>query len=95
MTEIARAFVNDVSETAERVLKQLARELMLAQSSDWAFLMKTGTAKQYATQRIKDHVLRFNKLHDQLKFGGIDERFLSDCEARDNLFPNVEWRYYL
>ena len=36
---------------ADRVLKQLARELLLAQSSDWAFLMKTGTAREYATQR--------------------------------------------
>jgi Uncharacterized conserved protein len=46
-------------------LKQLARELLLAQSSDWAFLMKTGTAREYATQRTIDHLARFNRLHDQ------------------------------
>src|SRR5205823_3140847 len=34
----------------DRSLKQLARELLLAQSSDWAFLMRTGTAREYATK---------------------------------------------
>src|SRR5947199_14813 len=43
MTEVARTHVNDATPFADRVLKQLARELLLAQSSDWAFLMKTGT----------------------------------------------------
>ena len=37
----------------------MARELLLAQSSDWAFLMKTGTATHYAAKRTRDHVLRF------------------------------------
>ncbi len=78
----------------DRVLKQLARELLLAQSSDWAFLMKTGTACEYATQRTIDHLARFNRLHDQLVTNNLDEEFLRDCEWRDNIFPNVNWRYY-
>jgi 1,4-alpha-glucan branching enzyme len=78
----------------DRVLKQLARELLLAQSSDWAFLMKTGTAREYATQRTIDHLARFNRLHDQLVTNNLDEEFLCDCEWRDNIFPNVNWRYY-
>jgi 1,4-alpha-glucan branching enzyme len=79
---------------ADRVLKQLARELLLAQSSDWAFLMKTGTAREYATQRTIDHLARFNRLHDQFVTNNFDEEFLRDCEWRDNIFPNVNWRYY-
>ena len=79
---------------SDRILKQLARELLLAQSSDWAFLMRTGTAREYATQRTLDHLGRFNKLHDQLVAGGVDEKFLADCEWRDNLFPDLNWRYY-
>ncbi len=78
----------------DRVLKQLARELLLAQSSDWAFLMKTGTAREYATQRTIDHLARFNRLHDQFVANNLDEEFLRDCEWRDNIFPNVNWRYY-
>jgi 1,4-alpha-glucan branching enzyme len=95
MSEAARRHTEDASPLADRVLKQLARELLLAQSSDFAFLMKTGTAREYATKRITDHLVRFNRLHDQLVTNGVDEEFLRDCEWRDNLFRNVNWRYYV
>jgi 1,4-alpha-glucan branching enzyme len=95
MSEVARRHAEDCSPVADRVLKQLARELLLAQSSDWAFLIKTGTAREYATRRTIDHLARFNRLHDQLVTNSVDEEFLSDCEQRDNLFPNVNWRYYI
>ena len=94
MTELAREHVKTKSKRIDRALKQLARELLLAQSSDWAFLMKTGTARDYATKRTKDHILRFNKLHDQIRAGKIDGEFLKNCEWRDNIFPNLNWRYY-
>jgi 1,4-alpha-glucan branching enzyme len=80
---------------ADRVLKQLARELLLAQSSDWAFLIKTGTAREYATNRTIDHLARFDRLHDWFVTRDIDEGFLHDCEWRDNLFPNLNWQYYV
>jgi 1,4-alpha-glucan branching enzyme len=86
----------DADATAlDRVLRQLARELLLAQASDWAFLMKTGTAREYATKRTMDHLARFNQLHDQFVANQIDEHFLRDCEWRDNLFPKLNWRYYI
>jgi len=95
MSEAARRHAEGSSPLADRVLKQLARELLLAQSSDWAFLMKTGTAKEYATKRTLDHLSRFNRLHDQFTANDVDEKFLCDCEWRDNLFPNLNWRYYI
>jgi len=95
MSEAARRHAEDSSPLADRVLKQLARELLLAQSSDWAFLMKTETAKEYATKRTLDHLSRFNRLQDQFTANHVDEKFLRDCEWRDNLFPNVNWRYYI
>src|SRR5882724_6254705 len=97
MCELAGRYVaggSSMTDTCDRVLKQLARELLLAQSSDWAFLMKTGTAREYATQRTIDHLARFNRLHDQFVINNFDEEFLRDCEWRDNIFPNVNWRYY-
>jgi 1,4-alpha-glucan branching enzyme len=86
--------VNDRT-IADRFLKQMARELLLAQSSDWAFLIKNGTAREYATARTRDHLARFERLHGELERGESDETFLCDCEWRDNLFPNVNWRHYL
>jgi 1,4-alpha-glucan branching enzyme len=72
----------------------MARELMLAQSSDWAFLMRTGTARDYASRRTKDHLLRFNRLHESLEEGREDTDFLAACRERDNIFPDLEWRHY-
>ena len=95
MTEAVRTHAENCNPLADRVLKQLARELLLAQSSDWAFLMKTGTACEYATKRTMDHLVRFNRLHDQFVTNGLDEELLRDCEWRDNIFPNVDWRYYV
>ncbi len=95
MSEAARRHAEHCSPFADRVLKQLALELLLAQSSDWAFLIKTGTAREYATKRTIDHLARFNRLHDQFVNGDVAEEFLGDCEWRDNLFANVNWRYYI
>lgn len=78
----------------ERLLRQAARELLLAQASDWAFLMKTGTASSYARKRTETHLYRLDRLCDQLERGSPDFAFLEECERRDNLFPNLEWRYF-
>ena len=95
MSDTARRHAEDSSPLADRMLKQMARELLLAQSSDWAFLMETGTAKDYATKRTMDHLVRFNRLHDQFSVNDVDEKFLRDSEWRDSLFPKVNWRYYI
>jgi 1,4-alpha-glucan branching enzyme len=95
MTEIARRQRDTIEPVIERALQQAARELLLAQSSDWAFLIKTRSAPEYATQRTKDHLRRFNRLYDQLNAEQIDLEFLGECEKRNNIFPVLNWRYYL
>ena len=79
----------------ERAVRQLARELLLAQASDWAFLMRTGTGREYATRRTHDHLDRFNRLHDELHAGHIETAFLENCEQSDNIFPRLNWRIYV
>ena len=95
MIDLARDNRETVDASTERLLRQAARELLLAQASDWAFLIKTKSAPEYATQRTEDHLRRFNRLAEQLSTGRIDFEFLGECEARANLFPNLNWRYYL
>lgn len=95
MTEIARAHAATADPLIERALRQTARELLLAQSSDWAFLIKTHTAPEYAAGRVRDHLLRFDRLAEQLCGNRIEENFLGECEARGLLFPDLNWRYYL
>ncbi len=83
-----------ITRLGERCLRQLARELLLAQSSDWAFLIRSGTAREYALRRVRDHLDRFRRLHAQLHADLIDTVFLENCEERDNLFPRLNWRIY-
>ena len=77
-----------------RALNQAARSLLLAQASDWAFIMRTGTAVEYAEGRTRDHLARFHFLADAVESGEIDEQRLAALEAMDNIFPNIDFRIY-
>ncbi|PYM16069.1 MAG: DUF1957 domain-containing protein [Verrucomicrobia bacterium] len=93
MSRLARQFPNAGGAT-ERALKQAARELLLAQASDWPFILRTGTSPDYARKRVKDHLLRFIALHEQLTTTRIDEKWLGRVEWLDNIFPEVNYRYW-
>ena len=93
MTELARQFPQADGLTA-RALRQAARELLLAQASDWPFILRAKTSPEYASRRVKDHLLRFLALHEQLTRTGVNEPWLTEIESRDNLFPDVDWTYW-
>jgi len=79
-----------------RALNQLAKELLLAQSSDWAFIMKTGTVVSYAHKRIKTHINRFLRLYSDIINNTINKEWLKEVESRDNIFKNINCaKYYL
>ncbi len=77
-----------------RALNQAARELMLAQSSDWAFIMSTGTMVEYAVRRTKTHLSNFIRLYDEIENYRIDESWLKDLEYRNNIFPDIDYSWY-
>ncbi|MEM6447129.1 MAG: 1,4-alpha-glucan branching protein domain-containing protein [Cyanobacteria bacterium P01_D01_bin.123] len=82
------------AEVEERALNQAARELLLAQSSDWAFIMKTGTMVPYAIRRTRSHLLRFNHIYESVNQGNLDPKWLESVEYMDNIFPNLNYRSY-
>jgi 1,4-alpha-glucan branching enzyme len=94
MVELAQHFPDHGNGLRRRALNQAARELLLAQSSDWAFIMKTGTMVDYARERTRVHVLNFNHLYDLIKRNDIDENWLNQIERRHNLFPDMDYRIY-
>ena len=51
---------------AKRILNQMSRELLLAQSSDWAFQIYQGTTVEYSSRRFQSHIHRFNLLDEML-----------------------------
>jgi len=91
VTELDGLSVNPLQ---KRALNQAVRSLLLAQASDWPFIMKSGTTIEYATKRITDHLARFNYLYDSILKGKIDERYLTALEIMDNIFPDIDFRNY-
>ncbi|MDD5456905.1 MAG: DUF1957 domain-containing protein [Candidatus Margulisbacteria bacterium] len=94
MTELANSHA-EASGLLLRALNQAAREVMLAQSSDWAFIMKTGTMVEYAVRRTKSHINRFNRLYDMVKGHQYDEGYIHQLEMKDNLFPTIDYKLYM
>ena len=77
-----------------RALNQAARELLLAESSDWAFQIFQGTTVEYATRRFRSHIRRFNALAADIESGQINEERLVEIESRDNIFSELDYRHY-
>jgi len=77
-----------------RMLNQAARELLLAQSSDWAFIMKTRTMVDYAVQRTQEHLLNFRDLWRMLEDGTSNVEYLAGLEHKSAIFPNIDFRVY-
>ncbi len=70
--------------------RQLARELLLLESSDWPFLVSTGQAREYAELRFAQHVERFEQLASQIEAGAVDAQLVERLEHIDNVFPDIE-----
>ncbi|MDP3722995.1 MAG: DUF1957 domain-containing protein [Candidatus Omnitrophota bacterium] len=77
-----------------RALNQMARELLLAQASDWAFILKTQTHTAYAYRRLHRHLARFTHLYDAIRHDRLDAAQLAEIEASDRLFPFLDYRIY-
>ena len=85
-----------------RILKQLSRELLLLESSDWQFLITTWSARDYAEQRVSLHYENYIRLYNicirYTNKENIDERdwaFLGKLEEIDNIFPELELKLFI
>ncbi len=94
LEDLADKHYNETDSLNNRLLTQLARELLLAQSSDWAFLMATKTAGEYSTKRTKEHISNFNKLVGDFLSDNIDIKFLEWVEYKNSIFDDLDFRVY-
>jgi 1,4-alpha-glucan branching enzyme len=83
----------------DRLVAQTGRELLVLQSSDWQFLITTLSALDYAELRVTEHSRDFERLaalaERRAESGALSETdaaFLADCEQRDSLFADYDWR---
>lgn len=77
------------------VLQQMARELVLAQSSDWTFIMTTQTSPSYAARRVRDHINRFTGLFEALLSNQISQELAGPIAWRDSIFQEIDYRHYI
>ncbi|MEZ5345998.1 MAG: 1,4-alpha-glucan branching protein domain-containing protein [Pyrinomonadaceae bacterium] len=93
MTELANHFEHP-NEIEYRALNQCARELLLAQSSDWAFQIYQKTTVEYSSRRFRSHIHRFNLLAEELSKYKVDEKMLREIESRDTIFQEIDYKIY-
>src|SRR5690606_14476316 len=93
MTELADRF-GKANETEIRILNQLARELLLAQSSDWAFQIYQETTVEYSSRRFQSHIHRFALLAKMLETGKVNWELLFEIESRDNIFTELDFSVF-
>lgn len=94
MIELARKYERTQDQLKIRALNQMSRELLLAQSSDWAFIITTNTTVEYAVNRTKTHISRFLKLYEEIESNSIDSAKLNTLEWIDGIFSGIDFRVY-
>lgn len=98
MREMAQEYADG---PAREIVTQAARELLLAEASDWQFLISTWAARDYAEVRFDDHVDRFMKLaaladrvHDGGTLDAEERSFFEECKQKDAPFPEIDLSYW-
>jgi 1,4-alpha-glucan branching enzyme len=94
MVELARLYP-DADGVLRRALNQAARELLVAQSSDWAFIMNAGTAIEYAEKRTRDHIHNLNGIYLQVVEDRLENGWIAELEARNTIFQEMDYRVFL
>ncbi len=101
MQRLATEFADTQDETIQDILKQLARELLLIQSSDWQFLISTWSARDYAEERIVQHYESFKRLEKLLIEYTQNEPIeqgewnFFNSKKIDTLFPDIDYKWWV
>jgi len=98
MAEIMNRFVNRYKRIRDRwkkrILNQMLRELLLAQSSDWAFLIKTDSARDYSIARVKEHIDNFYFLVSLIDGEASDTKRLKRIEEKNSIFSELDFKIF-
>ncbi len=95
LTALANQYQNAWDQDHLRgVLNQAARELLLAESSDWPFLVTTGQARNYAIQRYSQHLERFRNLTESIEADNPDGDLAAKYWELDRVFPDIDYRWW-
>jgi 1,4-alpha-glucan branching enzyme len=93
MTELAERFPNS-SGIKERALNQAAREILLAQASDWPRMLYTQESPGYARVQIESCLRNFTTIYEALGGSYLSTEWLTALERRHNIFPRINYQVF-
>ena len=77
-----------------RALNQALRELLIAQASDWPFMMKMGSSSQFAEAKFREHISNFVTLCGDIHRGTVREAAVASLEKKTCIFRDIDFRIY-
>jgi 1,4-alpha-glucan branching enzyme len=93
MIELAERFADDTG-LKERALNQAAREILLAQASDWVKMLYKGESPEYARSQIEGALRNFTTIYESLGSNYISTEWLTNLERQHNIFPHINYRVF-
>ena len=94
MTELAERFYDERG-LKERALNQAAREILLAQASDWPAILRQREYSEYARRKVEGSLRNFTTIYESLGSGHISTEWLTVLERRHNIFPDIDFRMFI
>jgi 1,4-alpha-glucan branching enzyme len=76
--------------SVRKALDQFLRELLLAQSSDWAFMLHQEKTQTYAEKRVNCHITNMMNIHEEITRGKINCEFVDSIRDRNNIFSDID-----
>ena len=77
----------------QRCMQLMTKELLLAQSSDWAFLMNNEPSREYAEKRTNDHFKNFDRIW-ALTAKSSDEGEFDEIEPLNPIYSDLPWNLF-
>lgn len=77
-----------------RLLNLAARELLLAQSGEWATMLHDNVFPEYASERFKDSIRAFMAVYDALGTNTVSTEWLTNMEKEYTIFPWMNFRVF-
>ncbi len=93
MIDLAARFSDDTGLKA-RSLNLAAKEVLLAQSGDWAAMIHDNMNPDYAEFRFKESISAFSTIYDSLGSNSISTEWLTRMEKEHQLFPNINYHVF-
>lgn len=77
----------------QRCIQLMTRELLLAQSSDWGFLMMNEPSREYAERRTNEHLENFDRVW-AVTPRSVGKEVLDEIEDKNPIFPDLPWNLF-